>query len=159
MKYTYCLLFITNCCLAQDNKSHEQIVFTYFFENVFRTEHEDVHRIEFSGQAEAGLSRLYHLKMCLPEGDALRFKLDSVVANQVLPKSQINYSQVAAIRFTKIHKNSNRIKLHVLQATPLADKRYVVIHIYKPYHFVEYFLFEMNGKGEIIRYCKTGEII
>lgn len=154
LKWIFTLLIATLTARAQD-VNFEQRAFDYFFSNLFQERYPSIDAIQFAGCTEKIFTEFDLYKNCFQDGDQIRKGLYDNAHGKLGSEKVISTKNLSAISF-KTKKVKSKVKLHILQATEVDEKYYVMVGLIKLADYTDAYFFEFDQRGEVIRWCKTG---
>lgn len=151
LRIIFFLVFTVNYVSAQVK---EQIVFDYFFENIFDKDYkESVCKITFKGKTETTISRNLFESDCLKDKE---YESNKNSNSSILEPITIIDYHTKTIKKSKVKSRNKKYRLRLYQSAKINDDKYLVILLMSrkklntdSYHFI------LNSNGQILEWCKV----
>lgn len=133
---------------------YEQVASDYFFEHLFNNEYPYIKTIEFNERTDTtGYYGMVY--QCSNYNESLKKQIANIQSKEI---TKIDVSTFN-VKIKREKWRSKRLKLKVSPALSVENRNFVIISIYKRWHFVNNYLFELNKEGQVVDICNTSEII
>ncbi|MFI2744349.1 hypothetical protein ACG2LH_16560 [Zhouia sp. PK063] len=151
LRIIFFLVFTINYVSAQVK---EQIVFDYFFENIFEKEYkESVCKIKFKEKTEKAISRSLFESDCL-KGE--EYESNKNNNSTILEPIDITDYHTKAIKKSKVKSRNKKYRLKLYQAAKINDDKYLVILLMTRKKLnTDSYQFVLDSNGQVLKWCKV----
>ena len=152
------LLFLcSNFLYGQRNLNYEQLAAEYFFTEIFHQEFGTIKTLGYSGRTDS-LRHSYSIGIMFKCDQWSQEEKEQFMGDFPVEVKKVDLGQYG-YRIKNAKAKRHKLVINILPSFNVNSKVYTLISVYKRLHFVEYFLFESNLNGDIITYCKRGQVI
>lgn len=151
MKNYFIIVLIFSFTINHAQKSNEQVALDYFFENILKTEYENV-KLKFSGSTEPVLTGTFSISECINQDEFKEMNL-----NGFKEASSIKLNDIFVKKANKLCGKGKkaRITLKVYREININRNSFVLVSLNEKNIRTIHFFIKINTEQKVNGWCKT----